>query len=54
MSKSILTQLRKDAYGLGRLLGDMSAVSSGKPSKMGKRLVNKAVGRNLISRLWWK
>ena len=51
MNKSILTQLRKDAYGLGRLLGDVSAVSSGKPDKIAKRAGNKVLGR-LFGKLW--
>ena len=30
---------------MARLLGDVSAVSSGSPSKVGKRLARKATGR---------
>lgn len=48
---SILTQLRKAAYTSGRLLGDVSVVKSGKPSKIGKRIVNKGLGR-LMGKLW--
>ncbi len=51
MSKSILNQLRKVAYTSGKLLGDASAVKSGKPSKIGKRIANKAIGR-LVGKLW--
>lgn len=50
---SILTQLRKVAYTSGRLLGDVGAVKSGKPSKIGKRLGNKVIGR-FMGKFWWR
>jgi hypothetical protein len=32
-------------------MGDVSAVRKG---RVGKRLVNRLVGRNVVSRLWWR
>lgn len=51
MSKSILAQLRRAAYTSGRLLGDVGAVKSGKPSKVAKRLGNKVIGR-FVGKFW--
>lgn len=48
----LLTAFRKAAYKGARLAGDVQAVSSGSPKKVGDRLVNKVIGRKLISRLW--
>ncbi len=39
-------------YRLARLMRDVEVVSSGDTSKMGKRYVNKWIGRNLVRRLW--
>lgn len=47
-------RLRSALYRWARLLGDVQAVTSGKPSKVGRRLVNKLVGRKVVRRLWWK
>jgi len=30
------------------------AVSKGTPKPIAKRLVNKWIGRNVVSKLWWK
>lgn len=38
-------KLRSFLYSLARLLGDVSAVASGSPKKMGKRVVRRAAGK---------
>ncbi len=43
---------RRTAYTFARLLGDVSAVLSGKPSRIVKRVGNKWIGRNIVSKLW--
>jgi hypothetical protein len=42
-------RLRSGLYGLARVLGDISAIRRG---RIGKRLVNKWLGRSLVRRLW--
>lgn len=42
---------RRFLYRLARIMGDVSAIASGSPARMGRRTVNKAVGRQL-RRLW--
>jgi len=53
-----ITNARRSTYTVGRLLGDLNAVTSaaqtGKPDKIVKRLVNKWIGRNLVSKMWWR
>ena len=49
-----LNKVRSGLYRAARLLGDVGAVTSGRPSRIAKRLVNKVVGRNLVRRLWWR
>ena len=44
--------MRSLLYLLARLLGDWSALSSGSPRKMARRIVNKAIGRGLVGRMW--
>ncbi len=41
-------------YKAARAANDVSKVSSGKPSKVAKRAANKAVGRSLLSKLFFK
>jgi hypothetical protein len=41
-------------YRLARLARDVQVLSSGNPQKIGRRIVNKALGRSIIRRLWWK
>ncbi|MBS3812666.1 hypothetical protein KGY64_02450 [Candidatus Bipolaricaulota bacterium] len=41
-------------YKAARTANDVSKVSSGKPSRVAKRAANKAVGRGLISKLFFK
>jgi hypothetical protein len=40
---------RSALYGLARFLGDVNAVRRG---RITRRLVNKALGRYVVSRLW--
>ncbi len=51
--RKALRRMRSTSYGIGRLLGDVIAILSG-PKAIGKRLVNKAVGRGIISKLFWR
>jgi len=45
--------IRSFLYSLARLLGDISALTSGSPRKMARRAKNKVVGRALGKlRLW--
>ena len=39
-------------YYLARLLGDVNAVKSGSPKKMGKRVANKVIGRKVTGKFW--
>ncbi len=41
-------------YTLARLMGDVSAVSSGKPEKMARRGKNKVIGRAIGKAGGWK
>lgn len=42
--------MRRALYRLARLLGDLAALTS--PKKAGRRLVNKAIGRKIVRKLW--
>jgi hypothetical protein len=44
--------MRRGSYTLARFLGDVNAVSSGKPSRIVKREANRWIGRNIVSRMW--
>lgn len=39
-------------YQAARITNDLGALLSGSPARMGRRLVNKAIGRKLARRLW--
>lgn len=41
-------------YQLARLLGDVNAVASGDPKRIGKRFANKIIGRKVVSRMWFR
>ncbi|MFN2555637.1 MAG: hypothetical protein ABR592_01985 [Nitriliruptorales bacterium] len=49
-----LRQARRASYRASAILGDVSAIASGKPSRIAKRLVNKVIGRKVVRRLWWR
>lgn len=51
---SALGKPRRSLYRVARILGDVDAVASGKPKRMGKRLANKVIGRKVVRRLWWR
>lgn len=40
-------------YQLARLARDIQVLASGDPQKIGRRMVNKAIGRRVVRRLWW-
>lgn len=46
--------MRRRLYKTARLLGDLSAVFSGKPDRVIKRMANKWIGKNIVSKLWFK
>jgi len=41
-------------YALARLARDFEVLLSGNSGKIGKRIINKIIGRGLVRRLWWK
>ncbi len=43
--------MRSYCYSLARLLGDLRALST---LRIVKRIVNKLIGRTIVSRLWWR
>jgi hypothetical protein len=43
--------VRSALYRWARILGDISAVRRG---RIGKRLVNRWLGRNVARRIWWR
>ncbi len=47
-------RLRPKTYKAGRIMGDVEAVASGRPSRIAKRVANKWIGRNLVRRMWIK
>ena len=49
-----LSKVRGGLYRAARLLGDVGAMTSGRPSRIVKRLANKVIGRGLVRRLWWR
>jgi hypothetical protein len=49
--EQVLATTRGLLYTLARLMGDVSAVRNG---RVGKRLVNRLIGRSVVSRLWWR
>lgn len=54
---SLITQIRRTCYGCGRSLGwwrIAEHIVTGHPERAAKQLVNKAIGRRVISRLYFK
>jgi hypothetical protein len=46
-----IASTRRAFYGAAQLLGDYQAV---KRYRVGKRLYNKALGRTVVRRMWWR
>jgi hypothetical protein len=44
-----VTRTRSALYSLARFLGDYQAVKRG---RVGKRIANRLIGRNVVRRLW--
>lgn len=44
--------MRSTLYRIARLLGDVHAVASRNPKRIGKRLANKVIGRTIVRKLW--
>lgn len=49
-----LSQVRRSLYRGGSILGDISAVTSGNPKRVMKRAANKALGRSVIRKAWFR
>ena len=43
-----------DFYKNARILNDFKKLSSGKPEKIAKRMVNKYIGRKIVSKIYLK
>ena len=41
-------------YSLARIFRDIEVLTSGDPKKIGRRIVNKTIGRKVVRRMWWK
>lgn len=39
-------------YGIARIANDVSALASGNSKRIGKRVVNEAIGRSVVKRLY--
>ena len=51
---SFLSKLRRGLYRGARLLGDVSALTSGRPGEVARRAVNKVIGRRIVRRLFFR
>ncbi|MDP8927286.1 MAG: hypothetical protein M3O70_01585 [Actinomycetota bacterium] len=49
-----IRKTRRGLYRWARILGDISAIGSGDSRRMGKRLFNKVLGRQVVRRAWWR
>ena len=47
-----MRKITKFLYRATRISNDLGALFSLSPSRMGRRLANKAIGRKLVRRLW--
>ena len=50
----VMKGLVRMLYVLTRLTNDLEKLSSGSPKRIGRRLVNKAIGRKLVGKLYWR
>jgi hypothetical protein len=46
--------MRNQTYKAARIMGDIKAISSGKPEKILKRILNKLIGRFIVNKIWIK
>lgn len=46
--------LSSSLYRWARLVRDLEVLLSGNPNKIAKRLVNKVIGRRVVSKMWIK
>ena len=51
---SLLSKLRRGLYRGARVLGDVSALASGRPGRIARRAVNKLIGRKVARRLFFR
>ncbi len=54
---SLISMLRRTCYGCGRKIGwarIAENIVTGRPERAAKQLVNKAIGRRLVSKLYLK
>lgn len=49
-----MKMVRKSTYKAARLIGDINALSSFSFDKTIKRILNKWIGKNIVSKLWIK
>jgi len=45
-------RMSSDFYELARIMRDIEVLSSGDPEKIMKRIVNKIIGRKIVSKIW--
>jgi len=51
---SFLGKLRRSLYRGARVLGDVNALASGRPTRIVKRAANKVIGRKVVRRLFFR
>ncbi len=51
---TFLRKVRRASYRAGSWLGWLEALTSGRPSRLIKRVVNVLIGRKVVRRLWWR
>lgn len=49
-----ISSTRRLAYWFAARLGDVQAIATGKPEKIGKRILNRIIGRNIVRRVYLK
>ncbi len=49
-----MSKLVKTMYKAARKANDVEKITSGSPSRIAKRAVNKILGRKLLSKLFWR
>lgn len=46
--------LVSDLYKIARIMNDFKKLSSGNPDKIAKRVINKYIGRKIVSKIYLK